>query len=292
MTLSVPLRAIALALFIHTLWGGNPVAVKFGLIVFPPMWSAFIRFVLATLCIVVWIWARGTPFLPRRGEWLTLLGLGALFTAQIGTMNVGFDMTTGAMASVLISTNPLFAALFAHWLLRGDRLTAVKSAGLLLAFVGTAVVLLQGAGGAGLEIDNWGNWIVLLSACLLGLRLVLAARVLQRIDEARVAVWQMVVSLPLFAIGGLAWETVAWQHLDWRPVAGLAYQGFVIAGLGFMVTFYLMKRYTPSVMVSFNFVAPIAGVLLSAWLLDERITTGIVFGMILVASGLLLIARR
>ena len=29
---------------IHALWGGNPVAVKFGLQVFPPLWSGFLRF--------------------------------------------------------------------------------------------------------------------------------------------------------------------------------------------------------------------------------------------------------
>ena len=52
--MAIPLRAVLLAIFIHTLWGGNPVAVKFGLLVFPPMYSAFIRFALAILCIFVW----------------------------------------------------------------------------------------------------------------------------------------------------------------------------------------------------------------------------------------------
>ncbi len=288
----MPLRAVVIALLIHTLWGGNPVAVKFGLLAFPPMWSAFIRFALAIVCIAAWAaWAHRRVW-PQRGEWRPLLGLGLLFTLQIGTMNVGFSMTTGSMASVLISTNPLFAALAANFFIRGDRLTGLKSAGLLLAFGGTATALVQGAGAVRFEFANGGNWLVLLSAALLGLRLVLSARLLQRVDETCVAIWQMLFSLPLFAAGGLLWESVLWQNVDWKPVAGLAYQGIVIAGLGFMVSFTLMKRYRPSVMVSFNFVSPIAGVLLSMWLLAETITVALIVAMALVAVGLVLIAKK
>jgi drug/metabolite transporter (DMT)-like permease len=53
-----------------------------------------------------------------------------------------------------------------------------------------------------------------------------------------------------------------------------------------------MKRYTPSVMMSFNFVSPVAGVILAAWLLDERVTPLLLAGMALVAAGLALITRR
>ena len=153
-------------------------------------------------------------------------------------------------------------------------------------------MLLQGIEADDISLGNWGNAIVLLSAFLLGLRLTLSAKALQSVDTSRVALWQMMVSLPLYAGAGLAWETIHWEHLSWEPVAAIAYQGFVVAGLGFMVSFHLMKRYTPSVMVSFNFVAPIAGVLLSVWLLSESITVAIVAGMLLVAVGLILIARR
>jgi drug/metabolite transporter (DMT)-like permease len=45
-------------------------------------------------------------------------------------------------------------------------------------------------------------------------------------------------------------------------------------------------------MMSFNFVSPVAGVLLAAWLLDERVTGLLLIGMALVATGLALIARK
>jgi drug/metabolite transporter (DMT)-like permease len=74
------------------------------------------------------------------------------------------------------------------------------------------------------------------------------------------------------------------------PVGGLLYQGMIIAGLGFMVFSFLMKRYSPSVVASFNFVSPISGVFLSVWMLGESVTASIVAGVVLVGAGLYLAA--
>jgi drug/metabolite transporter (DMT)-like permease len=255
------------------------------------LWTAFLRFAIAIVCVGIWAKMRRVSIWPAPHEWRALALIGALFTVQIAAMNIGFDLTTGSMGAVLIATNPIFAALFAHFLIAGDRLTMIKSVGLLIAFLGTAVVLALGSGGLETAHGGWGNIILLMSACLLGGRLIVSAKVLQRIDEARVVLWQMILSLPLFALGGFLFETIRWEAVTWEPLAGLIYQGVVVAGLGFTVSFYLMKRYAPSVIVSFNFVSPIAGVLLSSWLLGDVITGHLWVGMLLVAVGLFLIAR-
>lgn len=289
---AIPLQAIAIAVLIHILWGGNPVAVKYSLLVFPPLWTAFYRFAIAIVCVGIWAKMSGISIWPARHEWRALALIGTLFTVQIAAMNIGFDLTTGSMGAVLIATNPLFAALFAHFLIAGDRLSVVKSIGLLVAFGGTALVLTRVSGDLQLAHGAWGKVILLMSACLLGARLIVSAKVLQRMDPARVVLWQMILSLPLFALGGYLFETIRWHAIAWEPLAGLVYQGVIVAGLGFSVSFYLMKRYAPSVIVSFNFISPIAGVVLSAWLLGDVITGHLWMGMLLVAVGLFLITRR
>ncbi len=288
----VPLQAIAIAVLINILWGGNPVAVKYSLLAFPPLWTAFFRFAIAIVCVAIWARMSGVSIWPARHEWRALALIGSLFTVQIAAMNIGFDRTSGSMGAVLIATNPIFAALFAHYLIAGDTLSVFKSVGLAVAFAGIALVVTRGSGDLQLADGAWGNVIVLASACLLGGRLIVSAKVLQRMDGARVVLWQMILSLPLFAVGGLVFENIRWDAIAWEPLAGLAYQGVIVAGLGFSVSFYLMKRYTPSVIVSFNFVSPIAGVLLSAWLLGDAITGRLLAGMLLVVVGLFLIARR
>ncbi|HJP20905.1 MAG: DMT family transporter [Alphaproteobacteria bacterium] len=288
----IPLRTIVIAVSIHILWGANPVAVKFGLLAFPPLWSAFIRFALAIACIVVWARFKNIALWPRRGEWRGLGLLSLLFTVQIALMNIGIDMSTSSMSSVLLATHPLFAALFAHLFTAGDRLTPVRIVGLLVAFSGAGVVLLRDADLASLDLIAIGNWVVLLSSALLGGRLIYTAGLAQRIDTSRLVIWQMVLSLLAFGAGGLVFEDIMWSQVSWQPLAGLAYQGIVIAGLGFMINTWLIKNHSPSTMVSFGFIAPLSGVGLSIWLLGENLTSSLIFGTIGVGLGLVLITRK
>jgi len=55
---------------------------------------------------------------------------------------------------------------------------------------------------------------------------------------------------------------------------------------------YLMKRYSTSVITSFNFVSPISGVFLSVLLLGDQVTWHVLAGVVLVGTGLYLVARH
>ena len=288
----IPWTAVAVAVTMNCLWGGQPVAVKLGLEAFPPFWTAFLRFSLGIVCVGIWARLAGIRLYPAAEEWKPFLGLSLLFGVQIWIMNVGYGLTTGVMGSVLISVYPLVAALLGPLAVAGDRLDAVRALGLAAAFIGTATVLLGESEAGELEVLSTGNWLVLLSGTLLGVRLVMSTRVIRATDPARATFWQMVLAQPLFLAGALATETVAWDAIGWRPLAGIAFQGIVIAGVGFIVIAYLLRRYRPSTMISLGFVTPVSGAALSVWILGETITQSFVVGLIEVAIGLALVLRQ
>ena len=286
------LGTVVLAVAVHSLWGGNAVAIKFSLEAFPPMWTAFLRFSLAVVCVTLWAGFRGIPMRPKRSEWWWLVLLGIFFSIQIGVMNIGFQHTSGSIGSILMATNPIFAALWAHLLVAGDRLTRQRIIGLAVAFLGAAVVILQSGPLDGATAVGVGSGLVFLSAALLGGRLAYTGRLLQRMDEVRVVLWQMVISVPVFGVAAFMSENILWERVGLAPIAGIVYQGLVVAGLGFMLLTYLMKRYSTSVIASFNFVSPISGVLLSVLLLGDQMTVHVLAGVALVGTGLYLVARH
>ena len=286
------LGTVVLAVAVHSLWGGNAVAIKLSLEAFPPMWTAFLRFSIAIVCVALWARFRGIPMRPKRSEWWWLVLLGVFFSIQIGLMNIGFEHTSGSIGSILMATNPIFAALWAHFLVAGDRLTRQRIIGLFVAFLGAAVVILQSGHIDGATAVGVGSGLVFLSAALLGCRLAYTGRLLQRMDEVRVVLWQMVISVPVFGVAALMSENIVWERVGLAPIAGIVYQGLVVAGLGFMLLTYLMKRYSTSVITSFNFVSPISGVLLSVLVLGDKITFHVLAGVALVGTGLYLVARH
>ena len=115
---------------------------------------------------------------------------------------------------------------------------------------------------------------------------------MQRVEPFRLAVWQMVFSLPFYLLLGVATETILWEHFSYSVVLGLLYQGVVVAGFGFMASLWLISRYRPSVMAGYNFLAPVSGVVLAALMLGESLSLMVVLGTTMVAIGMVLITLR
>ena len=289
--MGLPLRAIIIGLVMHALWGGNAVSIKMSLEAFPPLWTAFLRFVLGAACVIAWAKLKGYNLRPPRTEWRGLASCTVLFIVQIWMMNAGLSRTSGAMGSILLATYPLWGAIFSCILVSGEHLTARRSLGMLIAFAGAIIVLLRGEGADTLIVAGFGNAIVLFSAALLGLRLAWAARVLHGVDNVRLTVWQMALSLPFFLGGAVLFEDINWDAVTWRPIAGLLYNGVLIAGLGMTINNMFLQRYSTGAVVSLGFITPIFGVLGSAWLLGDPLTWSIGVGAIAVVIGLTLVTR-
>ena len=124
------------------------------------------------------------------------------------------------------------------------------------------------------------------------MRLVFTSKLLRRIESTRVIMWQMIFSLPVYAAAGWLLEEVNWEALSWEPLAGIAYQGVVVAGFNFMAMAWLLQRHPASIVLSFNFLSPLFGVVLSAWLLGDALTWHVLAGMVAVVLGLALITRK
>ncbi len=289
---AIPLHAALLAVFINVLWGGNPVAVKVTLEWLPPLWTGFFRFVLGVLTVAIYAMWRGIPLWPNRAEWRSLCVLAVMFAVQITIMNVGYDMTSASVSVVIQATFPLFVALMAHFYLEDDRLQPVKSLGLIVAFVGVSVIIFRETGIAAAGWLGLGPLVVLVSSILLASRIVFCAKLVKSIDPVKVTIWQMILSLPYFLIGGLAFEQIQWQNFGTGPLLGILFQGVVIAGFGFVVAITLPKYYNPSLVTSIGFITPVSGVLLAMWLLGDPLTWQLIVGTLTVGLGLFLIVRE
>ena len=84
---------------------------------------------------------------PR--EWRVLWSLGLLFAVQIGLMNVGIARTSAAHAAVLLNLYAVHTVVLAHFLIPGDRLTAPKLGGIVVAYVGIVLLFARDPARAG-----------------------------------------------------------------------------------------------------------------------------------------------
>lgn len=287
---SLPSRAIIMALFLALLWGGLGPAIKISLSGVPPLGVAWMRFAIGMIAITLWSkLVERVRLRPIRAEAPHLFALGVLFAVQIATLNIGTMYTSAGHSSTLLSAYPLFVALFAHWLVPGDRLSPIKVMGMVAAFVGVALVFVERGGADGhLQGDAW----VLLSAVLLAGIIVYTKRLTAWISPYRVLLGQMVVGVPAFVVGSLLWEAPTTYRFSWQVALAILYQGLIVAAFCFTVSTHLVQRYPPSRVTAFAFSTPLFGVLLSALLLGEPVTAGLGIGMVCVAVGIYLANRK
>lgn len=285
------LRAAALSLLLSALWGGNPVAIKIGLLDAPPFRLGWMRFVLGGLSIAAWAGWTGAlaKFRIDRHEWRPLLWLGLLFTLQIGSLNLGTQLTTASHSAVLLHAYAVHTVVLAHFQVPGDRLTLRKLGGVLIAYAGIVILFARQSGGG--EATLHGDLIVSVSALLLGERTIYLARAVQRIDPTKLLLAQAVICTA--GLAGLSFWLEGRTPYRWTTSLGvsLLYQGVVVAGFNFTANLWLLRHYRPSALAGFFLASPIFGVLLAALFTGDPLTGALLLASLLVAIGIGLTTR-
>lgn len=279
-----------LALLTSVFWGANTVAIKIGLADAPPLRLAWMRFVVGGAAIAIWAWATGrlAGFRVAPGEWWPMIVLALIFTAQIGSMNIGTSLTSAAHATILLNLYSVHTVVLSHFLIPGDRLTTRRVAGVIVAYTGIALLFARQSGGGSASL--LGDAIVFVSAFLLAERLVYLARAVQTLDPVKLLLSQAAIGSVLFMAGSALSEAAptAWTV---RLATSVAYQGIVIAGFNFVVNLWLLQRYRPSSLVPFFLTQPLFGVVAAAILTGEPLTWELLLACVAVAIGMGLTTR-
>jgi drug/metabolite transporter (DMT)-like permease len=285
------LGGAALTLLLSALWGGNPVAIKIGLHDAGPFALGWMRFVLGGLSIITWAWWTGAlkGFRIERHEWRPLGVLGLLFTVQIGLLNLGTDLTSASHSAVLLNAYAVHAVVLAHFQVPGDRLTARKLGGAVIAYAGIVILFSRQLGATGTSLI--GDLVVSISAALLGERTIYLACAVQRIDPTKLLLAQAVIGSA--GLAGLSLGLEGGLPYRWTTPLALAigYQGIVVAGFNFIANLWLLQRYRPSALAGIWLTSPIFGVLLSALFAGDPLTGALLLASVLVAIGIGLASR-
>ena len=272
------------ALLLATLWGGNNVSLKASLGHGAPMQVGWMRFVLGGAVTLAYMLARREPLALAKHEIKPILALGILFSVQLIIMNVGQDLTSAGHGVALNSTLPIWTATLARFFIPSDRLTRMKAVALLLSYIGVLVVVFGDTGVEQEGVTLLGDALSLIAAGLLGLRIIMLSNFAQDVSEGKLMLGQLVIGTVLLLVGSYIFEQPTYTT-DGGFWLALGYQGFVIAGFGFLANAWLVKRYLPSSIAFFYFAQPIAGVILAWLILGEDPGRGLILGVALLCAG-------
>ncbi len=276
-------KGVALAFFLSILWSGNPIAIKIGLDDAPPLRLGWMRFVLGGIVAIIWAIYNKEKLQLRSKEVLPLLGVGLLFSIQLGFMNVGQNFTSGGHGVIMITTFPLWSSIFSHLFIPKDKLTKLKVFGMSIAYSG--IILLFWESLLNSKSDYlWGDVMMLTSAMLLGARQIYISQIAQDIPQINILLSQALIGIISFFVFSVFFESQNYLF-SVSLLAALFYQGIIIAGFGFIGQTWLLKNYLPSKITIISLSQPVFGVFLAWFILNETPGVELIFATILVVIG-------
>jgi drug/metabolite transporter (DMT)-like permease len=287
---SAPTTAALAAAFaaIYLIWGSTYLAIRYAVETFPPLLMMGVRHLSAGAALYGWTRWRGTPA-PKLREWMHPALIGALlFLGGHGSLAWAEQRVPSGIAALLVATLPMWIVVLARMKGTESKLGARALAGLLLGFVGVAVLfgpdVLRHTG----EVNLVGALAVLFGTFIWAAGTIWMRSVKMPDSPVISSAMQMLGGGVALMIAATLTRETAGFHLravserSWLALAYLAVFGSIIA---FTAYSWLHTVASPSRVATYAYVNPVVAVLLGWVLARERIGMYMVIAMVVILVG-------
>ena len=277
-------------------WGGTFIAGR-SLAGVAPMFSACLRFVLASAALSLFLLLSGKGFRRvnvRQAIVVTLLGFCGIFSYSFFFFS-GLQYISASRAALIVALNPAVMTLIAYLFYR-ERVTALKVLGIVLCFCGVALVVgggeAQGAAGA-------RGWLgeALIGGCVLSWSAysVFCKTVVRQLGPLHTVTYSIYAGTVML-VGYAAATGVLRMDAVWRfsmaEITSLFYLGVIGSAVAYIWYYEGIKQIgvaRASVFIALN---PLSAVLFGAAMLGEQLTLATLLGAVLIIGGIVVENRQ
>jgi drug/metabolite transporter (DMT)-like permease len=280
---TVPARRSLLVLafaVVCIVWGSTYLGIRVALESYAPFFLGAIRFLGAGAVLFGVARLRGEPAPDARGWGAAALTGVLFFVIGNGLVNVAERSVSSGLASVLVATMPLWAAVFGRVL--GARSSPREVGGVLLGLAGVVVLNL----GGDLRASPGGAAAALLAPLGWSLGSVMSSRLPLPGGLMRTATQMLSGGAAMLVVSLTMHEGITAGSL--RSVIAVVYLCIFGSLLGFTAYSYLLEHTRPAVATSYAYVNPVIAVALGVLLAGEHfgVTSGVGAAIILAAVAL------
>lgn len=268
---------ILCAITVPLLWGYQFVAIKVGVLEFPPLFFLALRFLAIALLLV--------PFVrrPTRQQFGAVAAISVFLGGlNFGLFYVGLGLGSGSMSAIAYQLATPFTILLA-WPLLAERPSLTTSIGVVIAFAGVAAL----AAGPGLTANLLPLLLVVGAAFAFAMSNILTKRH-GPFDPLMLMGWSSLLTVPQVGLMSLLLEhgqLASLASADRWGWLSLAYTVLIGGILGFGLWFWLIARCSMGRIAPFGLLLPVFAVMASVLFLGDPVTAKLILGGLLAISG-------
>lgn len=203
---------------------------------------------------------------------------------------IGLDYTSPVNSSIIISTNPIFAFVFAAIILK-ENITFLKGVGLAIGLSGVMMLILQNGTPDISSTTFIGDIYTLINTISWAFYTVIIKRMLEKYHPVTVMKWTfffgMFTTIPL---GYNQWSTT-----DWSAISLIAWLeiGFVVVFatyLGYLLISFGLRRLSPTIVSTYTYLNPVIAAYLATLMGQDRINIVMIASAVLIFAGVFVVS--
>ena len=280
----------SLLILLAIIWGSSFFNIKIATYSYDPITLALVRVMFASipLLILCKISKIKIEAFSQNWNWYAIIGLCNIAIPFV-LIAIGTAKINSYLAALLMSTTPLSGSILAHFFTKNEKLSYLKSLGVLIGFSGIILLFFDKV------IINSQNYMYALITilgstfyCIGGL---LTLKLKNKKNEnvtTSTTLWSVIFLLPFSFILETPWNSSP----TLASTLSLLYLGVIATGLAWLIRFRILTVNGLVFQTQVAYLIPIFGIVFGYFLMDEIITWKVIVSLVVILIGIYIFKKN
>ena len=282
--------ALLLLILLGLIWGSSFFNIKIASYSYEPFTLALVRVIFASIPLFILCKYKKIKIEAFTNDWkpYALIGLFNI-TIPFVLIAIGTSRINSYLAAMLMSTTPLSGSILAHFFTKDEKISFLKSIGILIGFFGIVILFFDKL------IINESNYIfviiIILGSTFYSIGGILTLRLKNKGNETvttSTTLWSVIFLLPLSFIFETPWNS----QPTMESTLSLLYLGVIATGLAWLIRFRILTVNGLIFQTQVAYLIPIFGVFFGYFLMNEIITWRVIVSLVIIIIGIYIVKKN
>ncbi len=281
---------ITLLTLLGVIWGSSFFNIKIATYSYEPFTLALIRVLFASIPLIILCKLKSIKIEAFSKNWkpYSIIGL-CNIAIPFTLIAIGTSKINSYLAAMLMSTTPLSGSILAHFFTKDEKISFLKSVGILIGFAGVAFLFFDKL------VINENNYlyalITILGSTFYSIGGILTLKLRSKGNEnvtTSTTLWSVIFLLPLSLFFESPWNISP----STESTLALLYLGVVATGLAWLIRFRILTVNGLVFQTQVAYLIPIFGVIFGYFLMDEIITWRVLISLVIICLGIYIVKKN
>ena len=281
---------LSLLILLAIIWGSSFFNIKIATYSYDPITLALVRVIFASVPLLLLCKVKRIRIeaFGNNWNWYAIIGLCNIAIPFV-LIAIGTAKINSYLAAILMSTTPLSGSILAHFFTKDEKLSFLKSLGVLIGFSGIVLLFFDKV------IINSENYkyalITILGSTFYCIGGLLTLRLKHEKNEnvtTSTTLWSVIFLLPFSLVIESPWESTP----TLISTLSLLYLGVIATGFAWLIRFRILTVNGLVFQTQVAYLIPIFGIIFGYFLMDEIITWRVLLSLVIILFGIYIFKKN